>query len=131
MMIERLNEMLFNWMTLFYSIAAIVLYFIRRMARLQGDNFASALIDTGITFTAGGHLRMHHKLERWFFGILLIGSFFFCALWLEMILLPSFLLPDRKVDTFDKMAQINPPIYLFPMLKKSNHLIDDMLRFDF
>lgn len=129
LMFDRLISLIFNWFILFYTFSAVILHFLRRIAGLRHNGFISTIIDVAITFTAGGNLRVSNRLERWFFGILLIGSFFFSSLWLETKLYPSFLHPDRKIDTFHKLAEINPPIYLFPAIKQNSHQhVKDMLR---
>lgn len=113
---------------LVFVFASIALCFLRRMLKLRRDGFISAYIDIGIVATGGGNLRINHKIERMFFAIMFVAFFFLVALWLETTLYPSFLIPDRTIDTFDKLAEINKPVYISIKLKDKEHLVIGMLR---
>lgn len=109
---SKLMVFVFNWTNLFVISAAVVLCFLRRLRRLQHDGFISSLIDVTVIFTGGGTLRFDHKLERWFFVIMSIGALFLNAICLEPTLFPSFLQHQQRVDTFNELSEINPPVYV-------------------
>lgn len=98
----------------FVILASIVLCFIRRKFRLRRDSLFSTFIDTCVTFINGGNLQMRHKWERWFFGILLIGSFFLMAICTSDLLCFVYHVEDQEIDTFDELAQTQSPIYASP-----------------
>lgn len=112
----------------FFFFAAAVLCYVRRINRLRRDGYSSSFIDTVVTFIGGGNLQMNHKLERWIFGILLIGCFFLSTFWFE-VMFPSFLLSDKKIKTFDDLIKINPTIYIPNSLHFQADRITDMLRY--
>lgn len=125
---SQLKLFIFNWSSLTIFVAAIVLCFVRRLNRLRRDGFISVVIDVGVIFIGGGHLRMDHKLERWLFVIVSIGAFFLNAICLDSTLFPFYLLTQPSVDTFQQLAQINPPIYASVALISSESLMKEMLR---
>lgn len=111
----------------YFILCAAVIFCIRKKNRLHRDGYISSFIDVMITFFAGGNLSMRHKLERLAFGILLIGSFFLTAYWLEFGLYPSFLIHDSKIDTFKKLADISPPIFCNMGLKGKDEAVKQMV----
>lgn len=122
-------SLMFNlWMFLFYICMAIPLCILRRIARIRRDGLFSTCVDISITFIGGGNVRIDHKMERWLFGIAFVGFFFLNAIWQDEYLYPSLLLPDKIIDTFKELAEINPPIYLSPQLRAYNDVIVEMLR---
>lgn len=127
--IPKSTQTVFILLVLFMNCAAIVLYIVRRRMKLRGAGVAAAFIDTMVAFTAGGNLRMHHKLERWFFGILLIAAFFIITIFMGD-LLDSIYQILHKVDTFDQLSKIESPIYIHPVFGDQSVLICEMLRFD-
>lgn len=127
---SKLKIFLFNWTNLFVILAAVVLCFVRRLKKLRRDGFISVLIDVMVIFTGGGHSRMDHKLERWFFMIVSIGALFLNAICLGPTLFPSYLHRPQSVDTFQQLAEINPPIYLLSSLRKDKGLVNEILRYD-
>lgn len=108
--VPRSIQLLISSILLFKISAVIILYIIRRKFQLRRNDFMSALIDTMVAFTAGGNLRMGHKLERIFFGILLIGNFFIISLFSGDLLDCFYRILDQKVSTFEQLATMNPTI---------------------
>lgn len=123
------GEEIYQLTGLFSTVAAAVLCFLRRKYRLKRDGYLSSMFDVQIAFIGGGNLRMRHKLERWFFGILLIGTFFYMTFWQEAVLFQSFLISDQSIDTFNELVEINPPVFSFLVSKKNEERIIEMLRF--
>lgn len=126
---NKLKVFLFNWTNTFVILASVTLCFVRRVQRLRHDGFISVLIDVVVIFTGGGKLRFDQKLERWFFSIVSIGALFLNAICLEPTLFPSFLHHQRTVNTFEQLAEINPPVYLAGVLKGNEPYITALLRF--
>lgn len=91
--------------------AALLLYVMRRKLRLFRYDFLSATLDCWIPFIGGGILRPEHRLERWFFTILSLGAFFIMAVFSGDLLDCVVCVLIAKVNTFAKLAAINPPIY--------------------
>lgn len=96
---------------LFIFAAAIFLYITRQKLRLPHNDFPSALFDCWIPFIGGGNLRAEHRLERWFFAILLFGAFFIMSVFSSDLLDCVVRVLNAKVSTFAELAEINPPIY--------------------
>lgn len=95
----------------FIFMAAIALYIIRQKLRMVNYDFFSAVGDCWIPFIGGGNLRMEHRLERFFFAILLFGAFFIISVFSGDLLDCVVTFLNAKVNTFEKLAEINPPIY--------------------
>lgn len=112
---------------LFVILAASILCFIRRKLRLRRDGLFSTFIDTMVAFIAGGTLQMRHKLERWFFGILLTSALFITALWTGDVLDCMYQM-DKKITTFQQLADINSPIFIPTSFKGQESAIHEMLR---
>lgn len=55
-------------------VAIVTLHLIRKRFDLPGHDVVSAIMDCFIPFMEGGNLRMEHRLERWLFGIFVIGA---------------------------------------------------------
>lgn len=110
-------------------IAAIILCIIRQKKRLQRDGLISTIIDTCVVFLGGGNLQMRYKLEKWFFGILLIGAFFVTALWSGDLLECIIRIRNQKISTFNGLTGTNSPIYIPNTLTTHNAHIYEMLKF--
>lgn len=108
----------------FIFVAAITLFMIRRKLRVLSNDLFSAITDCWIPFIGGGSLRMEHRLERLFFAILLFGAFFIMSVLSGDLFDCVVSVLNAKVNTFEKLAQINPPIYSFYEL----HLNEDVIR---
>lgn len=126
---SKLRIFLFNWTNLLVILAGMVLCFMRRWQRLRHDGFISVVIDVAVIFIGGGSLRLDHRFERKFFILMSIGAFFLNAICLDSTLFPSYLSPQQKVETLQQLAEINPPIYMPPLLANSENMIVEMLRY--
>lgn len=60
----------------FVVVTAIILWLLRRKFGLAYDDFQLAFMDSLILAIGGGNLRMDNRFERWFFGTLLVSTFF-------------------------------------------------------
>lgn len=117
--------------TLFMSSIAITLYVIRRKCNLRRQGLISVAIDISIAFFGGGNLRMQHKFERLFFGILLVAAFFLISLFAGAFLDYIYRIQNQKVDTFNELATTQSPIYLITSLTSYSTQIDEMMRLVF
>lgn len=113
---------------LFISAAAIALYIIRKKLRLFRNDLLSALIDCWIPFIGGGNLQLEHRLERWFFAILLFGAFFIMSVFSGDLLDCVVRVLNTKISTFSELADINPPIYSNLELYLHKDLIHEKLK---
>lgn len=114
---------------LFVILATTALCFMRRKLKLPRSGSTFTFIDVIIAFIAGGNLRMQHKFERWFFGILLIGTFFINSLFTGDLLDCVIRILNQRISTFQQLADINSPIYISKTLAMHEFNIRKMLRF--
>lgn len=119
-----------SWYFVSFLSVALLLYALRRKVGLHRSDFLSSFIDTEIIFFGGGNLQFNHRFERWILTIFLFGAFFLVSVWLNIYLFSSLVMVDQKIDTFEELAEIDPPIYLSMMLKGIEAIILEMLRFD-
>lgn len=108
--------------TLFICLAAVVLSIIRRKFQLPRSDSVSAFIDTIIPFIGGGNVRIDHKCEKWFFGIVIIGAFFITSLFTGDLLDCVYLVLFQKIETFAQLAAINSTFLISPTL--SLHILE-------
>lgn len=113
---------------LFVVATAIILWLFRRQLCLARDEFQLALMDSLILIIGGGNLRMDHRFERWFFGTLLVGTFFMMAMFGGNLLDCFISVSDSKVRTFDDVAKINPSIVIDKALILYEHEMIGILR---
>lgn len=129
LLIPESVQLLATVIMVFMLLAAIVLCIIRKKFKLERNGFVLAFIDTLIAIIAGGNIRMNHKFERWFFGILLIGAFFITSLFAGDLVDCIIRILNQKISTFDQLAGINAPIYTSQRLSAYDEDIHEMLRF--
>lgn len=118
---------IFSFTLLFIGLASVTLYLVRKKLKLSQSDIISSFIDVMIAFIAGGQLRMLHKFERLFFGILLISAFFITSLFMGEFLDYFYGIFCQKVDTLEELAEINSPIYASGTINFDDAL--PMLRF--
>lgn len=111
-------------------IGMILLYFIRRIAKLRRNDISTVYVDMMILVTGAASLRYHHKWEKIFFGIFIFGIFFINTIGIDNTLFHLFLLEeDYRVDTFEKLAQTKAPVTVNPFrLRYENGTIFGKLR---
>lgn len=114
---------------LFHLLAAAALCYLRRRERLPHDGYILCWIDVFAAFVGGGTIRTTHRLERWLFGLIYIGSFFLVAIWGGLVFYPAFYERDHSVESIKEIAEINPPIFIHPDLTKFDEDVADLLRF--
>lgn len=117
-----------NFILLFISLAALFICIIRKKLHLQHDDIVSSLIDIGMAFIGGGDLRMRHKIEKWFFGVLMIGAFFIAAMWIGDLLLYNY--QDKKISAIDQLPKMNLSAYTLQSFGKYSDIIRVMLRLE-
>lgn len=109
--------------------AAAVLCYIRRTFKFRRDGYISSFIDTIVGFIGGGNLYIVHKLERWFFGVLMIGGIFLVAIWTDTVLDHIYNIQFYEVDTLKKLSEIGRlPVFICPYLESHRDLLEEMLR---
>ena len=126
--ISRAIKLIAAFIVLFISLAAIVLHIIRRKLRLPRADLVSTHIDCWIPFIGGGNLEIRHRLERWFFGILLFAAFFIMSVFSGDLLDSVVKVYNQKIGTFEELAEINAPIYIEPTLGFYSDTIHEMLK---
>lgn len=108
---------------------ALILWIGRRKLKVRPNEFTLALLDILIAVWAGGNLRIRHRLERWFFGILLITFFFFNSIFTGDLINQIFRVQSHKVTKFEELSPLNLTIYTNPGLKNCDVFVDGMLRY--
>lgn len=111
----------------FICMAAIVLFIIRKRFKLRRDGFLITFIDTMVAFVAGGNLRMQHRIERLFFGCVLISAFFIVSIFTGTVLDCIYSIAKQEV-TFEKMHGLKSPIFISPSLNANVENILQMLK---
>lgn len=100
---------------------------IRRKLKLERRGFLSSGIDLILAFI-GGKFYVVNKREKWFFGILSVTSIFINAIGIQALLFPSLINHRESIDTFEELAEINPPIYIHQNLFENADSISEILR---
>lgn len=116
------------WVSIYMSLAVATLLFIRKKAQLRHRGFFSTVLDVQIAIFAGGNLRVQHKWERLFFGIVLISAFFLLSIVLNSPLYGCAISPERSVTTFEGLAKFKVPIYISKDLNREQDAIIQMLK---
>lgn len=114
--------------TSFMCVAAIVLHKMRKTFKWQRVGLSLAFVDVIIAFIGCGNLRVRHKLERWFFAILLIGAVFMTPIFAGELLKQVYLMHDQEITTFAQLEQIKSPIFINPALSLQVDGICERLR---
>lgn len=117
-----------NWFLLFMSSAAILIWIARRKLHLPRDDFFTSSIDIFVAFIGVGDLQMRHKVERWFFCTLMIGSFFMTAMFASDLFLYNY--EDKRIRSISQLPEMNLSAYATQSLAKYNDIIKEMLRFE-
>lgn len=126
--IPKTIQLIAIFILLFLSLAAISLRIIRWKLRLPRNDIVSTHIDCWIALIGGGNLEITHRLERWFFGILLCGAFFIVSVFSSDLLGSIVKVFNRKMSTFEDLRKINSPIYIRAEIEAYSQLIHEMLR---
>lgn len=117
-----------KFMDIFFFTTTIGLYMLRKFLKIRGDIFISSYFDVNIVIFGSGILHIRHKIERIFFGILLIGSFFLSSVWINGFLFENCLISEQKIDSFADLKRINAPIFIDQLLESHEGFILEMLR---
>lgn len=131
LLIPESIQIITTMIIVFASLGAYILYFIRRRLHLRRDGLSSTFIDTMITFIGGGNVRIVHKYEKWFFGILSFGAFFIISVFSGDLLDCFVRILHEKVNSFEKLAFLNSPIFINVDFREQSDQIHSMLRFYF
>lgn len=107
---------------------ATILWIGRQKLNHRRNEFTLALIDITVTYLAGGNLRMQHKIEKWFFGILLIFAFFLTSILTGDVLDQIYRVNSQKMSEFHELSQLNLSIYTHPSLSNQDDDVHALLR---
>lgn len=110
------------------AVATIALYKIRIRFELPGNSFGSVIADCLIAFIGGGHLRMEHRFERWFFGILMMGAFFIISVFGGDLVDSVEHVLNSKVEAFEDLTKTNLTVYVDRGLAVHSEDISGMLK---
>lgn len=100
------------FITLSVVLAALLLRFIRYKYNLPRADFLSTLTECIIPLIGGGDLHMHHKIEKLFFGIYFVGTFFIMAIYSGDIVDTIVRLSNQKITKFSELAVIKPKYHI-------------------
>lgn len=109
-------------------VSAVILYVVRRIAKIRKVNFMVGLLEMFAVAVGGGNLRYQHRFEKIFFAIALIASFSFVSIYLADFSMHSVLNEPRKVDTFEKLAEQNVTFYMTSELVGVEMQVNHLLR---
>lgn len=112
---------------MFVSLAAFVLWMIRRKLERPRNSLISAFFECIVPFIGGGAVNIQHKLERWFFFVLYVSAFLIMTVFAGDILDSVVRIQIQKISTFKQLAELNAPIYTFPQLSMHSDIIHGML----
>lgn len=113
---------------MFICLAAIVLCIIRKKFKLRRADLPITFIHTIVTFIGGEDLRMRHKWERWFFGILLIGAFFITSVYGGTLLDYFVQSYGQKMTKIEQLIGLELPIFV-PLEAMDAEYANEILRF--
>lgn len=109
--LSRSVKLAIGLITMLLVAATITLYTIRSNLKLPSNSIASSIMDCLIPFIGGGNLRMKHRMERWFFGILLIGSFFVVSVFGGDLLDSIVNVRMSRIEHFGDLPKISTPCF--------------------
>lgn len=110
------NSVLFQILFIWFILSIAMLTILQKKIRTENNDFSTNHLDMVIVFIGGGNLRFNLIQENWkkiFFASNLIGMLFLQSLGMFGVLYQSFVVSDNRIDTFEKLAKSNLPIYLF------------------
>lgn len=100
------------FLSIWFLFTTILLHAIRLKARIKNASISSSILDTITIFFSGGNIRFRYKIENYFLIVLLGSMFFLQSLWVsDFISKISALKNVNKVDTLEKLSELNTPIY--------------------
>lgn len=111
-----------------FSVSAIVLYLLRHLARSRTVDFVVGFLEVFAIVFGGGNIQYRHRLEKCFFAIALIASFFLVSIYLAEFSMNVVLRQPQNIDTFAKLAKQNVPFFLQSTLSEQKADINAMLR---
>lgn len=124
---SRAIQIIIALILLFICFSATILWLIRRKLQRRWNNFSASFIECLVPFIGGGSMTIQHKLERWFFIILLFGAFIIVAMFGGDIVDNIVTVQSSKMDTFEKLAKTKSVIYLPQSLGMHNDQIRLMI----
>lgn len=110
-----------------FLVSVILLYILRHLVDLRRANFFNGLLEITATVFGGGQIHTQYHLERAFFAIVMIASFFLVPIYLADFSMHSVLLESEKINTFEKLAEQNVPVHVSSVLSSSRLYIADLL----
>lgn len=111
-----------------FLISAVILYYLRHLSTIQNVSFMVGFLEVFTVVFVGGRIRFQHRIEKIFFSVALMASFFLVSIFLADFSMHS-VLQRPQVDTFEKLSQQNTSIFLVQSLNESNEHISRIIRF--
>lgn len=108
----------------FTACATIMLYFLRRGDFLRRNSLISDYVDVMIAVIGGGNLRYRNKLEKIFFGVLFLGSFYINAIGINFLFETFLAQVPERIDSIETLSKSNHPIFEFDMNKQPRIIHD-------
>lgn len=112
---------------LFIWFAAITLCVIRQKLGLSRAGFITSFIDCLIPFIGGGNIRVRHKFEGWFFGVLIFSAFLIMSVLGGDLVDSVIQIINSKISKFEQLAETNSTVYINQPLKLHSENIHSML----
>lgn len=120
---------IFIFIIMFICLAAIVLCIIRKKFKLRRADLPITFIHTIVAFIGGEDLRMRHKWERWFFGIVMIGAFFITSVYGGTLLDYFVQSYGQKMTKIEQLIGLKLPVFV-PLEAMDAKYANEILRYD-
>lgn len=123
------NVMILFGITTFLFLTVTIVLWIGRMKLIKQNDFLLAALDISILIFGGGNLRIQHRFEKWFFGILMLLVIFALPVYTSVYLDEAYYMLNQRLSTFEELGQFNLSVYSSSPLRNHNNDIQEMLRY--
>lgn len=123
------NLMILFGINFFLFLTVTIVLWIGRMKLVKQNDFPLAALDISILIFGGGNLRIQHRFEKYFFGILMLLVIFAVPLYTSVYLDEAYYMLNQRFSTFDELRQINLTVYSSSPLRNHNNDIHEMLKY--
>lgn len=125
-----LSALMNYWFIPFWFVfTTTVLHLIRFKMNDDKPDISSSILDMIVIFFGGKSIRFRHYVENGFIIILLFGMFFISSLFVgDFLSKASVIRPIREFDRFEKVVNLNTPIYFADFLGDEKRVAAKFLR---
>lgn len=113
----------------FFMLTTVLLYSVRSKVRNGKVDISSLILDMITIIFGGGRLTYHHKSERYFSIVLMVGIFFLQSIWIGDFLSQMSKRTSNRVKTFDKLSKLGTKVYFEYAIGGDELLIAESLKY--